>query len=236
MFNELKDTTGLPVDIIGINERNQLTDARMYLAKPLSWLRDTDEVKMQVAWGAAYRDLVILDPLNQRVQTFNLTPGVDDLSVAANYTRVKNALIAAAVIVDSDNDGLPDYWEEWAVGDRTRNANSLMPDGRKLLLHYAHAAAERSGGLPGLPRMVGLLNGTGGTLPAVIWRGRRVTAGGLTLLPEFSANLLTWTGTTDYEEYSRRPLYDGSGGEVIEWRSVLAQPVPFVRVRATLPP
>lgn len=227
----------MPVDIIGINEITGGGDARMYAGRPLTWLRDTEALKVETAWGGTWRDLIILDPLNHRLLTYNLSPGRDDLSVAANYTKVKNALAAAATLMDTDGDKLPDYWEQWAFGDLSKNANSLMADGRKALLHYAHGSTAPLTGSPaGLPQVTALPDGEGGTIISVNWRGRRGTALGLTLVPEFSRTLATWAGTTEFEEFSRRPLYDGSGAERIEWVSVVPQPVPYIRVRVSTTP
>jgi hypothetical protein len=237
IYNELQGITGVPVDIIGINEITGGQDSRMYASRPLTWLRDTSALQVEAAWGNTWRDLVILDPLNRRVVTYNLSPGFDDLSVAANYTKVKNALNTAATLTDTDGDKLPDYWELWAFGNLSKNGSSLLPDGAGALQHYAHGSAFPLSGAPaGLPLITTFPDGLGGTTFSVNWRGRRGTALGLTLVPEFSNTLSGWTGSTDFEEYSRRRLYDGSGAERIEWRSVVPNPVRFIRVRATLAP
>jgi hypothetical protein len=223
------------VDIIGINITSGGSNALMFAGKSLSWVRDNAVLDVQSAWSAEYRDVMILDPLNRRITTFNLTSF--DLSVAANASEVKTALSNAATLTDDDIDGLPDYWEIWATGSKAKGPDTIMADGRKLLSHYAHPSPAVPSSVPaGLPQMFALADGLGGRLIAANWRGRRGTALGLTLAPEFSATLDSWNTAEDYEEYSRRPLYDGSGGEVIEWRSVVPQPVPYIRVRATLPP
>ncbi len=232
----MKDTTGLPVDIIGINEIADGTDARMYAARPLTWLRDTPAVNMQSAWGALYRDVIILDPLNRKLAAFNLTSM--DLGVAANYNTVKQFLTTAATITDTDGDKLPDYWEQWAFGDLSKSSNSLLPDERKVLQHFAHgSSAPLSGVIPGLPQCIALPGESDGTTIYVIWHGRRGVVPGFSMAPEFSVNPgAPWTASIDYTEFSRRPLYDGSGAERIEWRSVVASPIRFIRIKAALNP
>jgi len=224
----------LPVDIIGVNQPQYGMDPTMFGGKPLSWIRDNFTVNMSAAWGVAYRDTLILDPRNEKIETYNLT--TYDLTVPANKATLKAKLQAAATPADTDNDKLPDYWERWAYGNLSRSPATTGPDGLKTLLHYAHCSPPPVAGvLPALPRMV-VLGAGSGTSASVIWTRRRGTAFGLEITPEFSANLAAWTdGAHSYEDWSSRTLYDGSAGEVIEWRATLPNPFRFARLRVALP-
>lgn len=221
----------LPVEIIGINEYGYSADSRMYAGRPLSWVRDGEDSGVETAWQFLYRDVIIVGPQGEKMDVYNLL--VNDLSNAANRATLKSKLLAAATPADTDNDRLPDYWERWAFGSLSRNGASLLPDGAKVLTRYAHCGdATQSGGLP---RLVAL--GSGETLTfSLIWTQRRGTAMGLVLTPEFglSPGAFVQAGH-GYEDWSVRPLYDGSGGEVVEWRSTIAVPYPFARVKAVLP-
>jgi hypothetical protein len=237
----LNGTTVLPVDIVGVNQPQYGPSPSMYTGKPLSWIRDHNTAvggpspaSITTAWSVSYRDVFILDPLNGKIEVYNLL--TNDLTVAANKQTLKNKLIAAATPADTDNDKLPDYWEQWAFGTLSRNAATTGPDGLPALLHYAHGnTAPGSGVLPGLPRIV-FLQDISGMGVSVVWTQRRGTAFGLTMTPEFSTALASWTTTGHgFQDWSVRPLYDGSGGEIVEWHSTLPNPFRFARVRTAVP-
>ena len=221
------------MDIIGVNETAATPYySGMYAGKPLSWLRDTSAVNVETSFGAIYRDVIILDPLNRKIDSYNLS--TYSLTDAANRLVMKNKLIAAATPADSDHDGLPDYWETWAYGSLSRNAATTGTNGLKTLQHWAHCSpAPATGLIPGLPSMA--VYPFDGSL-SVFFTRRRGTAFGLMVTPEFSSTLSSWTTTGHgYEEWSVRTLYDGSGGELVEWHALAAVPFPYVRGRATLP-
>lgn len=204
----------------------------MYAGKPLSWMRDTDATNVESSFDAIYRDVIILDPLNSRIDSYNLS--MFSLTDAANRLVMKNKLITAATPADSDHDGLPDYWETWAYGNLSRNGATMGTGGLKTLQHWAHCSpAPATGLIPGLPVMA--LYPFDGSL-SVLFTRRRGTAFGLTVTPEFSSTLLSWTTTGHgYEEWSVRTQYDGSGGEVVEWHAPAPAPFPYIRVKAVLP-
>ncbi len=226
-------TTILPVDVIGINIPAGGQSTSMYAGKPLSWTRDTADAGVQASWAATYRDVIVLDPLNRRIDSYNLS--TYDLSVAANKATMKSKLIAAATPADIDNDKIPDYWETWAYGNLSRNGATPGTNGLKTLHHWAHCStAPATGVITGLP--VIYTPGPDSYL-SVFYTRRRGTAFGLTVLPEFSSALTSWTTTAHgYEEWSTKPRYDGSGGETVEWRSIVPAPLPFVRIKSVLPP
>lgn len=229
----------LPVDIIGVNEIGIGPNTFIFTGIPLSWVRDTAAANVQSSWGAFFRDVVILDPRNNKLETYNLNDHPLDKDNPtpqneANKTALKNKLIAAATPADTDNDRLPDYWEQWAYGNLSRNGATTGTDARKTLLHWAHCStAPATGRIAGLPDIS--FNPSNGIF-TVTYTRRRGTAFGLTLTPEFSQSLATWTTTGHgYEEWGAKPRYDGSGGETVTWQSVAPAPLPFVRIKAVLP-
>jgi hypothetical protein len=230
----LKGTTVLPVDIMGMNMPQYGQSSGMYAGKPLSWMRDNATLNVTASWGAVFRDIIILDPANGKVEAFNAsTYPLDGAANAANRTALKNKLIAAATPADTDNDRLPDYWERLTYGNLSRNGASIHTGGITTLIHYAHGGAGPGPTPPdGLPRIVGLPDGT----VSVFYTRRRGTCYGLTCLPEFSDSLNTWSANAaGWEEWSLRPLYDGSGGEVVEWKILQPGAAQFVRIRSALP-
>lgn len=230
--NGLSVTTILPVDILGVNETGSSPDTRMFSFKVQSWLRDTATANVQTSWGAAYRDVVILDPLNNKIESYNLA--TYPLTTEANRTALKNKLIAAATPADTDQDGLPDYWEQWAWGTLSRNGTSTASGNVKTLQYWAHCStAPATGIIPGLPEIA--FTPSDGTF-TVIYTRRRGTAFDLTVTPEFAQSLTSWTTAGHgYAESSVKPRYDGSGGETVTLTSVVPAPFPFVRVKAALP-
>ena len=223
----------LPVDILGVNMPGYGIAPLMYAGKPLSWMRDTAALNLTASWGAVFRDVIILDPLNRKVDTYNAyTLPLDGAGNAANRAVLKGKLLAAATPADTDNDKLPDYWEQWAFGNLARDGAGTDAGGLKTVQHYAHCGATP--GLPpaGLPRIDLLANGS----VLVSWTRRRGTAFGLTCLPEFSTDLTTWLATgPGWSETRVRTYYDGSGGELVEWQSLPPGAAPFVRIKSVLP-
>ncbi len=230
--NGLSVTTILPVDILGVNETGSSPDARMFSFKVQSWLRDTATANVQTSWGASYRDVVILDPLNNKIESYNLT--TYPLTTEANRTALKRKLITAATPADTDQDGLPDYWEQWAWGTLSRNGATAGTDSRKTLLHWAHCStAPATGIIAGLPDIA--FTPSNGIF-TVTYARRRGTAFGLSVTPEFSQSLTTWTTAGHgYEETGVRRRYDGSGGETVTWESLVPTPFACVRTKALLP-
>lgn len=232
----------LPVDIIGVNEAGIPAFPAMFAGKPLSWLRDTAALHIETSWQATYRDVIILGPLNGKVDSYNLTAfplydpaDPDNATYAANRLAMKNKLIAAATPVDTDHDRLPDFWETKNFGNLSRNGATVGAGGWKTLHLYAHAGLAPGLTIPdGLPRIVAYADGA----VSVLYTRRRGTALGLTVTPEFSQNLAAWAGSAPgWAEVvlNRRTLYDGSCGEELEWKVSAPGAWRYVRVKAVLP-
>lgn len=225
------------MEIIGLNEAGSVPYAPiMFAGKPLSWLRDTTALHIETSWQATYRDVIILGPLNGKIDSYNLTLfPLDGAANAANRATMKNKLIAAATPVDADNDKLPDFWETRYFGNLSRTPATVGAAGLKTLLDYAHVSLAPGSGRPdGLPRIVAYQDGA----VSVLYTRRRGTALGLSVTPEFSQNLAAWAGSAPgWAEVilNRRTLYDGSCGEELEWKVSAPGAWRYVRVKALLP-
>ena len=88
------DALGLtvPVQIVGVNEAGyESGNASITLGRDLPWLQDTTTVNAWGLWQVNYRDVVIVDPNNVYVDTFNLT--TNPISDPAQYDTLKQLLI-----------------------------------------------------------------------------------------------------------------------------------------------
>ena len=139
-------------------------------------------------------------------------------------------------MADTDNDKIPDYWEQWAYGNLTKTGASIGAGGYSTLMHYAFCNPSPAAGLiSGLPQMTYIPTDDGMAL-SLRWIRRRGTAFGLASTPEFSNAMTSWTASNPgFEDWSSRILYDGSGGEMVEWRSIIPNPMRFARVKVVLP-
>lgn len=183
----------LPLDILGVNEIAGGDNTSMYLTRPLSWTKDTGTLHIQSVWQAGYRDVVIPGPQNEKLETFNLTDfPIDGNSSTntANRAALRSKLLAAATPADTDKDRLPDYWETLHFGDLSRHGDTPGVHGLKTLLHFAHGNKTPATTVPdSLPTLIRRLDG-----PLVFKFKRRCgTAFGLTVTPDFSSTLATWT-------------------------------------------
>ena len=60
----------------------------------MPFLQDDSTARVWVNWGARWRDVIIVDPDNHVVETYNLSD--HDLGDPANFARLKSLLVAAA--------------------------------------------------------------------------------------------------------------------------------------------
>ncbi len=85
----------MPIDILGVNSAGlESGNASITAGRTLPWLQDTTTANVESSWQAGYRDVVIVDSKNFRLQAFNLTD--NDLSVQANYEALKKLLTDTA--------------------------------------------------------------------------------------------------------------------------------------------
>jgi hypothetical protein len=88
---------GLPVavQILGVNGAGlESGNTDMCNGRDLPWLQDTADQAVWTSWAPTYRDVVIVNPDNERIDAYNLT--AHDLSDSANYDALKAMLRSAA--------------------------------------------------------------------------------------------------------------------------------------------
>ena len=69
-------------------------NASAVTGRTIPWLQDTPSENVWSDWAVTYRDLVILDAENQKIDVYNLT--THDLADPANYAELKQKLLEAA--------------------------------------------------------------------------------------------------------------------------------------------
>lgn len=220
----------------------------MTSGKDLPYLQDTNEVDAQGVWDAHLRDLIILNPANEPVDTTALNPKPDiapnlnltifDLADAGNRAALKALLLSAATLRDADGDGLCDYWEDAEFGGDRSTGPDDDPDrdGASTLLEYAHGSDPADPA--SRPALEGGLTSRGGARHLqVSFRRRLGAAGGLHYAVEAGDTLDAWAGgPTQVIEVSRINPYDGTGTEMVTFRAVQEVSTrEFLRVTCTLP-
>src|SRR5690349_21290622 len=98
----------LNVEILAVNRISQAPYADM-VTGALPLLQDTSDDTVWVNWGVTYRDVRILNSRNELVSVFNLTKY--DLQIQTNKVELKNRLLAAAKMSDTNGNQFPDDWE-----------------------------------------------------------------------------------------------------------------------------
>lgn len=95
MQQEVADSGGLEIRILGVNEAGQESgNAVIVNGRTIPWLQDTPAENVWSDWDVTYRDVIILDADNEVVAVYNLTE--NDLTQPANYEVLKNMLLDAA--------------------------------------------------------------------------------------------------------------------------------------------
>jgi hypothetical protein len=92
------DTEGLPVEvaILGINAIGlEAGNPSITSGRTIPWLQDTLAENVWSTWAPTYRDVVILDTQNQKIDVYNVT--VYNLADPANYATLKDKLRAASL-------------------------------------------------------------------------------------------------------------------------------------------
>ncbi len=188
--------------------------------RDMPWLQDTNEVNVAVSWGANYRDVVILDAWNRPLDPpFNLT--ALDLANKANREALKTRLRQAAVLVDADNDGIGDDWEERHFTTLDRNGESDPDKDRENnLMEYACGSGPENGGsVPLFSTM--MVASEQGSFFSMSFRRRLGVAGGLKYRLEWSEGGRVWTDASGAMTLSQiENPYDGTGTEVVTYTFV----------------
>ncbi len=230
-----KTNTDLNIEILGINiQSDAVYNPSFTTSRTLPWLQDTAEQNVWSSWKAVWRDVRILDSQNRQVTSYNLTD--HDLSNPLNYLALKQLLLTAAQLVDSEQNGLPDDWELQYFGHLPMAPDADADgDGASNLLEYAFGTdpTNRSD--------VKALHFAPAALPpanSVSFSFRRRAGSILNYVVEASSDLKQWTTITpDLLSVSPpRNLFDGTGTSEVVCASTAAgriEPLRFLRVRAT---
>jgi len=171
------------IEILGINWNlsNTTSNDLVTTDNDLPWLQDTVEENVQLSWAPVYRDVVILNPVNETpVAAFNLS--TYDLAIEANRTQLKALLLSVAELEDADGDKLSDFWEdEMFDGDRSSGPNDNT-DGDSSIEVVEYALGSHAGDPASLPQQsVGIQEDGGDQYPTITFRRRLGAAGGAEL-------------------------------------------------------
>jgi len=234
LSDALKGTTDLPIVITGIHLLGGPQDPAMFEGKSLSWVRENATHRPWQSWRVPvssrpgqeirWRDLVIVDENNRfvAVQNFTETP----ITNPTNYNRLRNTLVAAASIADSDIDGIPDRWEldQTAAAGTPGNLAALgtltpAASGTPGLLAYAFSMPLAENRISHLPVVSTAMLGSQTFLQMQYRRRLGLEGERLGYLPERSATGAGWTHlAADWTETAVVNPFDGSGTEIVTLR------------------
>jgi hypothetical protein len=214
VFTELQsEQNDYNIEILGVNwNRSDVSSNELMTTEnDLPWLQDTFEANLQRAFGATYRDVVILDALNRPIDPpFNLT--ANDLANEATREALKARLRQAAVIIDTDGDKIGDDWEE-------RYRSGLGEGAEENLLEYALGAPPNGNGRTNTPS-TGTKFVDGEAVQFVTFRRRLGSAGGLNCVLQWSENGEIWGDARErFEMTGVENLYDGTGTELVKFEA-----------------
>ena len=83
------------INILGVNLQGlESTNNLVTPSVDLPWLQDTAVVDAWALWGVTWRDVIILDRDNLRVEVYNLTS--NDLTDPLKYGELKALLLSVA--------------------------------------------------------------------------------------------------------------------------------------------
>lgn len=199
----------------------------------LAWLQDTTEDSVWNRWQITYRDVYIVDSQNRLFAVYNLTE--HDLFYPENQQALKQLFLAAATVVDSDGDRLPDDWEYRHFGNMAADpANDADGDGRENFREFAFGTDPANGQAFLAARPILTLDGQQTILSITF---RRQAGSLLDYVVEASTDLERWSASTAevVVKIPPRNLFDGTGTAEVTYaltKPVTASQRGFVRVRA----
>jgi hypothetical protein len=223
----------LNIEILGINVigEDYLNESAV-AGRTLPWLQDVPEQDVWSRWGVEWRDLRIIDSQNRLVAVYNLT--FHDLGVLENREEVKRMFLAAAQVVDSDGDQLPDDWEMNYLGALSAKAGEDSDgDGIDNFTEFAFGTNPKDA------------KSRTSFKPSTVFIGRekflsltfRRRAGSiLDYAVEASPDLTRWSrSTTDLTQQLPAIHFDGTGTAEVTCTlkaATTSQPYGFLRVKA----
>ncbi|MBP34839.1 MAG: hypothetical protein CMP31_04220 [Roseibacillus sp.] len=235
-------TPDYKIEILGINWNLSDTSANNLVSadNDLPWLQDTVESNVRESWSPVFRDVIILNPANERpIAAFNLT--TYNLALEVNRTQLKALLLSIAELEDADGDSLSDFWEDEMFGGDYSPGPLDDTDGDSSVEMIEYALGAHSGERGSQPHFTtALLEDRGDQHFSITFRRRLGSAGGLRSVVEMSEALGTWSSGPDaMVEVSRVNPYDGTGTEFVTYRTIrTVSALPghrFFRVRCNLP-
>ena len=246
---ELEGATDLPVRAIGIHDLGESFNPTMYTGRASTWLREDPNnrpwrdwrvpIASRPAQQVEWRDVIILDSNNEFFAVQNLSN--ESLDNGANRTKLKNAILAAATITDTDIDGLPDRWEFDTFGDISKGANTRTDAGGLPAL-LAYAFSQSPGDFLASRNPAVRVFRDVADDPYLQLEFRRRLAGEderLEYRVEVSDDGETWReAIVEFTEVDTLNPWDGTGTEIVTLRS--ADPIPsalfrFARVAVEVP-
>ncbi|MFO1497562.1 MAG: hypothetical protein U1G07_04060 [Verrucomicrobiota bacterium] len=236
MLAELRATnTALNIEILGINQiGDEASNSLPTAGRSLPWLQDTSQDDIRSRWGAQWRDVFILDSLNQVAGVLNLT--THDLANSQNRAALKQMFLNAAQAADSDHDHLPDDWETHYFESLSQGAGDDPDhDGCDNFTEFAFgtdpkdAKSFQGGSIA--------FNGASSQIPISI-AFRRRTGSLLQYSFESSRNLTEWSPAPPALLAVQYPesLFDGTGAAVVHCFPTIhgwSDGASFIRIRAT---
>ena len=89
------DPASRPIQILGLNDIGlESGNDGMIAGQTLPWLQPETGEEIWTLWAVEYRDVIIIDPDNEYVGTFNLT--INNLADTTNYATLMTMLRDAA--------------------------------------------------------------------------------------------------------------------------------------------
>jgi hypothetical protein len=232
--SELKaEYPDLNIEIIGVNQFDK-SDGNTGITKlcTFPWLQDETNVNAWLSWQANKDDFFMVDSTGRLRGLFFLKS--NDLSDPKNRETLKKMLLDAAVIKDSNNDGLPDDWIQQFSSDPAIKPNEdLDGDGRDNFTEYAFGTnpAEGNSSIP-IKMSLGIVD----QQKVVFLVFNRRAGSVLNYYIELSTNLKDWmpVSASIVQVGGSRNLYDGTGTSQVKATLKLSSSEirQYLRVRA----
>lgn len=219
------------VEIVGINRIGFDSSPDIQLmtsGKTIPLVQDNSTANVWRSWDATWRDVRILDSSNRLVSVFNLS--AHDLAAESNYETLRAMFISAAQACDSDQNGLPDHWENLYL-KRLGNGRDDDPDGDGFSNWLELAFATDPLDPASYPRFQ--LSFTRSKQLIVSFPRWSGTAG--SYLVDLSTNLMDWSSAASALQKTTLNLYDGTGRSKSSYtvlKNSFLQPNAFIRVGA----
>jgi hypothetical protein len=200
----------LSIEILAVNQAGQSTYNFLIPSQgTLPWLQDMSTESVWTKWGAALRDLWILDSLNRVVAVTNLTS--PNLALESNRAALKQILLSHAQVTDSDADRLPDDWEQhYFQSLRQAGPDDPDADGANNFAEYSLGTdPTRAEANHGVTWRMGMAD----SIPTLFATFHRRAGSALKYRLAVSPDLRSWNddSTVTPVPIALRQLYDGSG-------------------------